>query len=115
MPSRLAATRRGSSSSQVGEHEHPAARLEPSHQVAKSYAKIPKSQMSGRQMFDPSPDALRGAMTGRGAARREGTRATPRGLSHCIKSSYTTSVTTLNRLEVPTIVLTPSKIFDPLS
>ena len=51
----------------------------------------------------------------RGAARREGTRKTPRGLSHCIKSSYTTSVTTLKRLEVSTIVLVVSKFFGSLS
>ena len=31
VPSRLAATRRASPSSRVGEHGHPAARLEPSH------------------------------------------------------------------------------------
>ena len=87
--------------------------LSPVTQVAKSYAKIPKSQMSGRQMFDPSPDALRGSMTGRGAARRdgEGSRATPRGLSHCIKSSYTTSVTTLKRLEMATKFFHPSGHF----
>ena len=40
VPSRLAATRGASPSSQVREHGHPAAGLEPSHEVAKSYGKI---------------------------------------------------------------------------
>ena len=47
----------------------------------------------------------------RGAARREGTRSAPRGLSSCIKSSHTTLLTTLERLEVSTIVLVPSENF----
>ena len=56
VPSRLAATRRASPSSQVREHGHPAARLEPSHQVAKSYGKIPKSQncVVNRPLNDPA-------------------------------------------------------------
>ena len=45
VPSRLAATRGASSSSQVREHPHPAAGLEPSHEVVKSYGKIPKSYL----------------------------------------------------------------------
>ena len=36
-----------------------------------------------------------------------GTFLAPRGLHNCIKSSPTTSVTILERLEVPTIVLAP--------
>ena len=46
-----------------------------------------------------------------GAARREGTCLAPRGFPNCIKSSHTTSVTTLKRLERPTIVLVASKHF----
>ena len=40
VPSRLAATRDASPSSQIREHGHPGAGLEPSHEVAKSYSKI---------------------------------------------------------------------------
>ena len=44
VPSRLVATRGASPSNQVREHGHPGAGLEPSHEVAKSYGKIPKPQ-----------------------------------------------------------------------
>ena len=120
VPSRLAATRGASPSSQVPEHGHPAARLEPSHEVAKSYGKIPKSQnllLKNIKIELVSRCSMAIQATRGGAARRAagaGTGSTSQGLSNCIKSSHRTSVTTLGRLEASTTVLVVSKIFGSL-
>ena len=46
-----------------------------------------------------------------GAARREGSCSASRGFTNCIKSSHTTSLTTLKRLEVSKTVLVPTNNF----
>ena len=85
VPSRLAAPPRASPSSQT-------ARLEPSHQVPKCFGKSPSRKICSKSRSGSPERVVRLAdvltrsrclMTGRGAARRESTRATPRGLSNC--------------------------------
>ena len=59
VPSRLAATRGASPSSQVPEHEHPAARPEPSHEVAKSAGETKFWESRTCYLVGRDPDALR--------------------------------------------------------
>ena len=73
----------------------------------------PMAKPSSHELTPRCSTTIRG--TWGGTARCERTCLAPRGLHKCIKSSPTTSVTTLERLEAPTTVLASSKFFGALS
>ena len=82
----------------------------PSHEVAKSYG----LRDWGHGLLLAGCPCSRTRLLGeapRVAVRRVGTCAAPRGLPNCIKSSPTTSLTTLKRFEASGTVLVVSIIF----